>query len=66
MTRGEYPRKPEPEIVHEKRERPCLSCRRTFTSEWFGNRICDQCKKMERYSSVVSTFSAARRTMRNR
>ena len=51
-------KRPEPEAVHKEGKRACLSCGRAFMSEWFGNRICKQCKGKHRYAlSLAASIS---------
>ncbi len=37
-------RKPKPEHEYEQKHRRCLMCRKTFVSEWTGERVCKWCK----------------------
>lgn len=34
----------EAHVVHQPKQRSCLSCHQTFLSEWAGERICYRCK----------------------
>lgn len=43
----------------EGRDRNCLRCRRTFRSEWAGERVCPRCKSTKEYRSANSSFEAA-------
>lgn len=36
--------KPAPGAVNDPQTRSCLTCGRSFTSEWAGERICRRCK----------------------
>jgi len=36
------------------KERPCLSCESTFTSEWAGERVCKKCKQSSAWRSGVA------------
>ncbi|MBL8701576.1 MAG: hypothetical protein JNK67_24565 [Alphaproteobacteria bacterium] len=31
-------------VVHQAKDRRCLTCRTTFASEWSGERVCPRCK----------------------
>ena len=48
--------KPEPERKHEheSKQRRCLKCRKLFTSDWLGERICPHCKKLARREKLAS------------
>jgi hypothetical protein len=37
--------KPEAIRTYERKVRHCLSCRREFTSDWPGNRVCGDCRR---------------------
>ena len=48
--------KPKPEQVHVAKTRRCLKCRKEFMSNWFGERICPNCKSgMERSGAGMNT-----------
>lgn len=34
----------DPAIPWIAKSRPCLMCRRSFTSQWSGERVCPKCK----------------------
>ena len=34
----------EEQVEIAPKERRCLKCEKSFTSHWFGERICKQCK----------------------
>ncbi len=41
------PRKPEPEVSHEVKQRRCLICGHGFMSAWPGERVCRRCRGSE-------------------
>jgi hypothetical protein len=41
--------KPIADMPADRRERPCLMCRKPFLSEWIGERICRACKGSSRW-----------------
>lgn len=42
--------KPLPDMTHAAK-RKCLMCRNTFNSEGRGHRVCDSCKKSDRWKN---------------
>jgi len=41
--RADYQRRPPPSEKMDRAPRVCMRCRKTFDSEWIGNRMCKHC-----------------------
>jgi len=46
--------KPERDYSGQAKTRICLKCRRSFFSEWIGQRICGSCKDTGIFGSMVA------------
>jgi hypothetical protein len=47
-------KKPESDIVYERKRRKCLRCQNAFVSSWPGERICSPCKSTSAWREGIA------------
>ena len=56
--------KPISESVQVAKTRKCLNCRKSFESEWSGERVCKRCKGLDSWRGATTStpvYEVARR-----
>lgn len=46
-----------------RKERPCITCRRPFLSEWIGNRMCVTCKNNDGFIALETAEQIRERVL---